>query len=147
MAGDLNLVKLCVGVESVSHLADFQNRRAAGLIAAGQEPVPRHVTRMWPRREGELLAGGSLYWVIKGLILARQEILRLDEVIGEDGIRRCGLILNPQIVLTEAFQRRPFQGWRYLEKAGAPKDTGLYRDGQEELPRELQAGLAALGVL
>lgn len=147
MSGELHLVKLCVGVESVSHLADFQRRRAEGQRAEGLPEMQRHVTRMWPKRAAELLDGGSLYWVIKGHMLARQGILRLDEVIGEDGIRRCGIVLDPQIVLTEAFKKRPFQGWRYLQKADAPKDTGLFQIGQEELPSALQAELAALGVL
>ena len=147
MRGDLNLVKLCVGVEKVSDLAQWQVIRMDEARANGAEPVPRHVTRMWPRRQDELLNGGSLYWVFKGMILARQEITRLDEVIGEDGIRRCGIILNPQLVLTEAHARRPFQGWRYLTGADAPKDTGNYVDGQVELPSALQAELAALGVL
>lgn len=147
MSGELNLVKLCVGVEKVSQLAEFQIIRADEARARGDEPVPRHVTRMWPRREEELLDGGSLFWVFKGMILARQEITRLDEVIGADGIRRCGIILNPQLVLTETHPRRPFQGWRYLTKADAPKDTGMYQEGQVELPSALQAELAALGVL
>ena len=147
MSSELNLVKLCVGVEKVSDLASWQAIRAEDARMRGEDPTPRHVTRMWPRRDEELLDGGSLYWVFKGLILARQTITRLDEVIGEDGIRRCGIILNPQLVLTEAFQRRPFQGWRYLQKTDAPKDVGMYSEGQEELPGAMQAELAALGVL
>lgn len=145
--GELNLVKLCVGVEKVSDLARWQAIRVEEAVARGADPRPRHVTRMWPRRSDELLDGGSLYWIFKGMILARQTILRLDEVIGEDGIRRCGIILDKQLVLTEAFARRPFQGWRYLAKADAPKDTGPYSEGQVELPPALQAELAALGVL
>ncbi len=102
MAKHVNLVKLCVGAEKVEDLTAWQNMRMGetGL------PAPRHVTRMWPKREAELLAGGSLYWVFKGLILARQRILRLDEVIGQDGIRRCGLVLDHQVVLTESTPRR-----------------------------------------
>lgn len=147
MSGELNLVKLCVGVEKVSELAEWREMRTANARAMGMDYVPHHITRMWPRREEELLDGGSLYWVFKGLILARQRILRLDEVIGEDGIRRCCLIFDPQLVLTEAHKRRPFQGWRYLTKADAPKDIGLYREDEEEIPGALRAELSSLGIL
>jgi len=147
MSGELNLVKLCVGAEKVSDLVSWRDAREAEARANGIEYVPNHITRMWPRRADELLDGGSLYWVFKGLILARQQIVRMDEVIGEDGIRRCALIFNPQLVLTEAHRRRPFQGWRYLTKADAPKDIGLYREDQEEIPGALRAELSALGVL
>jgi len=147
MSGELNLVKLCVGAEKVSDLVRWRETRAAEARANGIEYTPNHVTRMWPRREAELLDGGSLYWVFKGLILARQRIVRLDEVIGEDGIRRCALIFDPDLMLTEAHRRRPFQGWRYLTKADAPKDIGLYREDQEEIPGALRAELSALGVL
>ncbi len=147
MSGELNLIKLCVGVSKVSELAHWQLVRTEDARSRGQAFEPRHVTRMWPKRADELLDGGSLYWVFKGLVLARQEIMRLDEVIGEDGIRRCGIVFNPQLVLTEAHKKRPFQGWRYLKKADAPKDIGLYREDEEELPGALRAELSALGVL
>jgi len=147
MNATLHLVKLCVGIGAVAELAAYQQRRAEIQTAAGQEILQRHVTRMWPRRDSELLAGGSLYWVIKGHILARQTIQRLDEVIGEDGIRRCGIVLDPQIVLTSALPRRPFQGWRYLADPDAPADCGIYDADQPEMPHALQAGLAALGVI
>ena len=138
----LHLVKLSVGSESVATKAAWQAEHMAK--AGGQ---PRHVTRMWPRRQTELLDGGSIYWVIKGNILARQEIIRLDEVIGKDGIRRCGIVLNPQLMQTVPQPRRPFQGWRYLSAEDAPRDTSPHKDGAEELPIELQSQLAALGVL
>jgi hypothetical protein len=147
MSGELNLVKLCVGVEKVSDLARWRETRAAEARANGVDYTAHHITRMWPRREAELLDGGSLYWVFKGLILARQRIVRMDEVIGEDGIRRCSLIFAPELMLTEAYRRRAFQGWRYLTKADAPKDIGLYRDDQVEIPGTLRAELSALGVL
>ncbi len=147
MSGDLHLIKLCVGVEKVSELADWRQIRADEASARGEMFEPSHTTRMRPKREAELLDGGSLYWVFKGLILARQTIRRMDEVIGADGIRRCRLIFDPQIVLTEAHRKRPFQGWRYLKKADAPKDIGLYREDEEEIPGNLRAELSALGVL
>ncbi len=147
MSGELNLVKLCVGVDKVSELAQWRDVRAAGARAIGVEYEPHHTTRMWPRRAEELLDGGSLYWVFKGLILARQRIVRMDEAIGEDGIRRCRLVFDPELVLTEAHKKRPFQGWRYLTKADAPKDIGLYREDEEEIPGALRAELSSLGVL
>ncbi|MGF1447583.1 MAG: DUF1489 family protein [Pikeienuella sp.] len=143
--GQLNLLKLCVGAETVEDLANWQKSRAAERRRQGARPCPIHVTRMWPRREGELLAGGSLYWVIKGLICVRQRLLALDAVTGADGTRRCALILDPELVRTQARPCRPFQGWRYLESGSAPAD--LCSDGQDgDLPAALEAELAVLGV-
>ena len=88
MTAPLNLVKLCVGEASIEDLAGWQARRMAERRAAGLDPRPRHVTRMWPRRAEEILGGGSLYWVIQGYVAVRQVIEAFDEVRGEDGIRR-----------------------------------------------------------
>jgi hypothetical protein len=134
----INLVKLCVGVDS---LADLTSR-----IDARQSTETQHITRMWPKRADELLNGGSLYWVIKGVILARQNIISLDERIGVDGIRRCGIIMDARLHRTEAAPRRPFQGWRYLNPADAPRDLALPRAGDDALPPEMLAELAAIGV-
>ncbi len=143
----LNLIKLCVGVETLAQLAAYRASQSAQALAEGREDISRHVTRMWPKRAEELLNGGSLYWVIKGTVLARQKILRLDEVIGSDGIRRCGIIMDPTLIRTRPQPRRAFQGWRYLAAEDAPGDIGPYRGGDEDLPDQLQTELAALGVL
>lgn len=143
MPKHVNLVKLCVGAEKVEDLTAWQTMRMgqSGL------PNPRHVTRMWPKRESELLAGGSLYWVFKGLILARQRILQLDEVIGQDGIRRCGLVLDHTVIRTESQPRRAFQGWRYLPADDAPRDLiGADTSDQNPLPAELASALADIGI-
>ena len=139
----VNLVKLCVGCSSVEDLADWQARRGAG----DPDWRPRHVTRMWPKREAELVAGGSLYWVIKGVILARQKVIRLDEVIGEDGIRRCGIVMEREINRTQPAPRRAFQGWRYLAPEDAPPDLPASRAGDDELPPDLSGKLAEIGIL
>jgi hypothetical protein len=102
---------------------------------------------MWPKRESEILAGGSIYWVIKGSIQARQRILRLDEVIGEDGVRRCAIVLDPELVKTQSTLKRPFQGWRYLKPEDAPMDLPRGRTDEEPLPTELASALAEIGVL
>nr|WP_255553727.1 DUF1489 domain-containing protein [Maritimibacter sp. DP1N21-5] len=137
------MVKLCVGAETVEDLTAWQKMRAGG----DPSYEPRHVTRMWPKREAEVLAGGSLYWVFKGLILARQPIVRFDEVIGEDGIRRCGLVLGREVVLTSPAPRRPFQGWRYLDPADAPRDLPRGRKSETPLPRDLEIALSEIGIL
>ncbi|MEL6549443.1 MAG: DUF1489 domain-containing protein [Pseudomonadota bacterium] len=136
----VNLVKLCVGADSIADLEAWQaERRARGL-------THRHVTRMWPKREAEILEGGSLYWVIKGVILCRQRVIRLDEVIGQDGTRRCGIVLDPEIVRTTPAQRRPFQGWRYLSAEDAPADLRS-SEAREQLPPSLELALSEIGVL
>lgn len=137
----LHLLKLCVGAEGPEDLAGWQAGRPdrwGGVI---------HVTRMRPRREAELLAGGSLYWVMKGAIVCRQKLISLQEVIGDDGIRRCAIVMNREVIRTRPSPRRPFQGWRYLEPADAPADEGPLGVDAEDLPEELRRALAEIGVL
>ena len=139
----LHLIKLSVGTTSVDSLTDWQSDPRA----QGPDGLPRHVTRMWPKREAELLQGGSIYWVIQGLIQCRQPIERLDEVIGTDGIRRCAIVLRPDLVRTATAPKRPFQGWRYLQPADAPPDLAANRQSEDALPSDLSAALAEIGVL
>ena len=147
MGAKLHLMKLSVGTESVDGLAAWQAGLAERNRAAGIGPYPTHVTRMWPRREAEILDGGSIYWVIKGVVLCRQRIERFDERFGADGIRRCALVLDPRLYRTTAQPRRAFQGWRYLDPENAPADRGPYRPGAEDLPDAMAAELSAFGVL
>ncbi len=138
-----HLIKLSVGTESVKTLAAWQSGRAAQTA----DRLPCHITRMWPKREAELLNGGSIYWVFKGLIQCRQRVLRLDEVTGHDGTRHCALVLDPEIHRVATSPRRPFQGWRYLDPQDAPPDLSAAREDDDELPPELAGALAEIGVL
>jgi hypothetical protein len=140
---NVHLVKLCVGAESVEDLIEWQNNRKS----RGPKGERRHVTRMWPKREAELLDGGSLYWVFKGLILCRQRLLRMDEVIRHDGVRMCALILDDEIVRTQARPKRPFQGWRYLKPADAPRDLKAGATPEPILPADLNRALSDMGVI
>lgn len=139
----VNLIKLSVGTETVEDLAAWQ----ATKRAQAPDGLPRHVTRMWPKREAEILNGGSIYWVIKGVIQCRQRINRLDEYIGADGIRRCAIVLEREIIRTQSSLKRPFQGWRYLPVADAPPDLPAGRENEDTLPVELNQALAEIGVL
>ncbi|MGC8203597.1 DUF1489 family protein [Aliiroseovarius sp. PTFE2010] len=135
----INLVKLCVGANSVEDLAAW--------IAASGGRERAHTTRMRPKKEAQLLNGGSLYWVIKGVIQARQRVLRLDEVIGPDGIRRCNIVLDANLIRTENAARRPFQGWRYLLPEDSPRDLPKARASDSDLPPEMAQALAEIGLV
>ncbi len=142
-SGSLNLIKLCVGCDSVEQLRQWQSER----IRSGAFANPEHVTRMRPRREAELLEGGSLYWVIKGFVLARQRIIDLESRESPDGITRCAIIFDCEIVRTIAVPKRPFQGWRYLRSQDAPLDLSLQGFAEHELPPKLEAALNEVGVI
>lgn len=140
----LHLIKLCVGVESVEDLEASRDRRVAARAARGEPAVSRHVTRMTPKRQDEVLDGGSLYWVIKGAIQCRQRIVSLDEVFDADGTRRCAIVMDPEIVRTAPSPKRPFQGWRYLKASDAPMDLTVATGGME-LPDDLRRKLIEIG--
>jgi hypothetical protein len=137
----VHILKLCVGAVSVEDLIDW-HRSHPSPFPTGER---RHVTRMWPKREAEVVDGGSLYWVIRGAILCRQQIVRMDRV-EKNGLPHCGLILDPAVIRTEPAPRRPFQGWRYLDPKDAPRDLARPRRGDDPLPPGMAEALAEFGV-
>jgi len=138
----LNLIKLSVGIETVQHLAAVQGRRRAD----NGENKLWHQTRQKPTRGDELLDGGSIYWVIKGVLQVRQLIVGLETFRDTEGVRRCRIMLDPTLALTDHRRRRAFQGWRYLAAADAPGDLG---DSGEngDMPPEMVSELRSLGLL
>ena len=133
----LNLIKLCVGCDTVDELLGWwRESHAEG------EPW-RLRTRQTPRRGAELVDGGSVYRVFKGFILCRQRILAVDTV-GQGAVSRCEVTLDPNVVLTDPTPRRAFQGWRYLEDKDAPRDLKAALGG-EAVPMELARQLRELG--
>ena len=142
----LHLIKLCVGADSIEDLREWVSQRSLTAMAAGLEPHSVHTTRMVPKRMEELLDGGSLYWVIKGQVQARQKLLDIRSFTGGDGITRCDLVLGPEVIETSPAPKRPFQGWRYLKDEEAPRDL----DGSglaDDMPSDLRRELAELGLL
>jgi hypothetical protein len=141
----INIVKLCVGAASIDDLVNWQERQARMRTGLGIDPRPVCDTRMTPKRGAEVTAGGSLYWVIKGVILVRQTIEDIVTFDDEAGRSRCELVLNPTLVRTAPQKRKAFQGWRYFEHKDAPADLTIATGG-EALPDGLRAELIELGV-
>lgn len=144
----LHLIKLCVGAESLRDLEEWIAERLAVKRAAGQPAEQTHRTRMVPKRIAELLDGGSLYWVIKGQVAARQTILDIRPFTDDDGIGRCNIVLEPELVPVMPRPHRPFQGWRYLLDHEKPVDlTGRAGAAIAEMPEMLRRELRELGLL
>jgi hypothetical protein len=132
----LHLVKLCVGAATPEDLAAWRASRRA----AGHRPIVH--TRQTPKRADDVLDGGSLYWVFKGVILIRQPVLAI-ETIGEGAQRRCEILLDEAMIPTAPHPRRAFQGWRYLEPKDAPADFGEAASG--DFPTDLARRLREAG--
>jgi hypothetical protein len=143
----LHLIKLCVGADS---LDDLRQWVAARIVEARRRGAPlrhAHVTRMTPKRTAEILDGGSLYWVIKGQIAARQRMVGLEPFMDADGIGRCKLLLDAKVVAVAPRPMRAFQGWRYYEAKSAPPDIDETQPGFADMPEALRRELAGLGLL
>lgn len=143
----VHLIKLCVGADSVEDLIAWRKRAFAKARKRGDKPEHAHVTRMVPRRREEIIAGGSLYWVIKGMIQARQRVVDIRPFKDEDGIGRCRLVFDPKIVRTRPQPRRAFQGWRYLKPEDAPPDLAGSDMDIGNMPPRMRTELAELGLI
>jgi hypothetical protein len=142
----LHLIKLCVGAESIEDLEDWIAKRIAERKKRGERQLALHVTRMAPKRGAELLDGGSLYWVIRGQVAARQALEDIETFVDGEGIGRCRLWMEPRVTPVLPRPYRPFQGWRYLAPADAPPDL-RGRGDVAEMPEELRRELTGLGLL
>ncbi len=139
----IHLIKLSVGPESLADLEKWQVQRLKEKHARRQTPELIHITRQTPKRAEELLNGGSIYWVIKSMIVARQRLLELRPLEIE-GVPHCGLVYDKEMIRVIPRPHRPFQGWRYLDPKSAPRDM---EKGEEELSDEMREQLAAAGLL
>jgi len=144
----LHLLKLCVGAESIADLEHWIAQRRCNAEALGQSYEQSHTTRMVPKKADDLLAGGSLYWVIKGRVACRQRLMAIRPFTDEAGIGRCDLVMEPVVVPVAGGPCRPFQGWRYLAAKDAPQDLGAgLAEGAAAMPEEMRRELATLGLL
>jgi hypothetical protein len=143
------MIKLSVGSESVESLREWQEEILAKKRKKRQKPELFHWTRMMPKKKAEVLDGGSIYWVIKGFIRARQRILDLDQRIDDEGQPYCAIVLDPPLIPTALRSFRAFQGWRYFDPADVPPDAGKRGAGKsrEQPSEEMLADLKNLGLL
>lgn len=144
----LHLIKMAVGIESLDHLAAVQKQRRATLKAERGKPILIHKTRNYPKRAEEILAGGSMYWIVKGFVRARQRVVGLERTQDAEGKPRCEIVLDPKLVRVSPMAHKPMQGWRYLEERDAPKDlTGKGGDPTADMPPDMLAELRKLGLI
>ena len=143
----LHLIKLCVGCDSVQDLEGWIKQKLKDKRKRREQPEHIHRTRMVPKRAAELTDGGSLYWVIRGEIMCRQRIRDVRAFRDKDGVGRCGLVLDPKVVLVAPRPYRPFQGWRYLAAADAPRDLDKAAPGAAAMPEKLRRELRELGLM
>lgn len=136
----LHVTKLAVGVRDPDHLRELQadRLREHGRLF--------HRTRNFPRRSEEIVAGGSMYWVIAGTTIVRQPIVDIVEDRRADGTPCTSFIFDPELVPLVGRPTRAFQGWRYLEPDDAPADLPSMGAilGVDSLPATLRRELRVL---
>jgi hypothetical protein len=144
----LHLIKLAVGCDSVKELREWIAERMKVARKKGLPQRHIHITRMTPKRVEEILDGGSLYWVIRGEIAAREKIVGIEPFRDRDGIGRCRLLMQPKVIAVSPRPMRPFQGWRYLTEDAAPPDlTRTSATGLAAMPEPMRRELRELGLI
>ncbi len=141
----IHLIKLSVGPEKLSDLTDWQAQRLREQKRARQPQELMHITRSMPKRADEVLDGGSIYWVVKGWICARQQLIELRPVL-RDGVPHCGLVYDKEMIRVAPRPKKAFQGWRYFEPKDAPPDLAK-GTADDDMPDEMRRELTALGLL
>lgn len=138
------MIKLVVGIDSLQDYARFMESYLVDYEGGQVNPVH---TRHKPKRDAELVREGSIYRVIKNVIVCRQEIIGFEQFEHPVKGNMWAVMCDPEIIATVPTAKRPFQGWRYLESDAAPKDIGVYDANQEQPPEEMGDDLAAAGLL
>src|SRR5260370_25924674 len=143
----VDLIKCGVGWEWGKELEGWVAERMQTAKKKGLPLHHIHITRMTPKRIDEILAGGSLYWVIRGEIAAREKIIAVEPFRDRDGIGRCRLVMQPKVIAVMPRPIRPFQGWRYFAANNAPLDLKSAGTGFAARPEPLRRDLRDLGLL
>ena len=135
----LHLTKVAYGAQTLEEVRGWFRGRGDTL---------KLTTRFLPKRHAELVpvegsGGGSLFWILKHLLIARSPILRFEQA--ESG--RHHIVLAARLIEVRPQPCRAHQGWRYLDEKNAPADLGGEGDEGDVLPGELVSELAKLGLV
>jgi hypothetical protein len=132
----LNLTKIAFGAESPAHLRE----RLEAYVAQGEV---RLTTRYLPKRHEEM-AGGSLYWIVKHMLIGRSPLIGFMD----NGEGRTWIRIQPVLIPVRSTPKRAHQGWRYLEAKDAPRDLGSGEaDARDEMPPKLLGELMRMGLV
>ncbi|UMM64402.1 hypothetical protein DM15PD_14160 [Aristophania vespae] len=136
------MIKLAVGSSSIEELQEW-------VLQQRYKQYSFVRTRTMPKRAEEILAGGSIYRVIDGLILCRQPIKAFEPYTREDGNQGTLILVTQEVIPVQARPMRPFQGWRYFKAEDAPPDLdgSDYNNGINQLTPEFRRHLTELGLL
>ncbi len=140
----LHLTKCAVGCDSLEALRSGEKRWI--MTREDGKRAYRHRTRYLPKRALEIEDGGSLYWIIKSQLVARQAVLGF-EMMTEGAASFTLIHLNPDIIPLLPLPRKFHQGWRYMEAEDAPADLADSGKGAEAMPPALLQELRALGLM
>jgi hypothetical protein len=132
---DLHISKVAVGCGTLDALRErVEARREGDRVAI--------VTRYRPKRS-DALTGGSLYWIVRHRLVARQAIVGFDE---RESDRRTLILLSAALIPVEMMTKRAHQGWRYLAGADAPPDLAG-ASGLAAMPERIAGELARLALI
>ena len=137
----LHLMKMAAGVREYPQLE-------ASMRSRGNPVAVR--TRNMPKRVDEIVPGGSMFWVFRGAVMARQPIVGIEAGSYGDGSKCAVILLEPELFRVVPMPKPAFQGWRYVEPAAAPADVGaagVAASGIEGLPDAMRRELAMLGLI
>jgi len=142
----MHLIKLSVGSTSVVSMRESIARRCHEDAELG--PIVEHHTRNMPKQRDAILDGGSIYWIVKGHIIARSAILDLrQDVNPETGRKFCRICMSPDLVAVVPTKRRGFQGWRYFKDGDQPADLNDLGVEEADIPIEMASELRDLGLI
>jgi hypothetical protein len=147
MTAKLHMMKLAPGVQDRDMMQAWVDQERSYCLSQGLGDTLFLGTKNVPKRAEELLQGGSIYWVWKSQVQARQVIRDITSKEDGNGKTYCLIELDPELIDVSPAPRRPFQGWRYAEVGSVPPDLGGRSEELEGMPEEMKAELARIGIL
>jgi hypothetical protein len=142
-----NFLRTGVGVDSIHHLHDIQS--SYRHIVHQKQDCAFLTTRRTPTRVNDLINGGSVYWIIKRQICARQIIVDIQTLKDEEDKNYCVILMDKKLILTQPLNHRHIQGWRYLPPEKAPTDIGTFDPSiiEDDMDPDMAKDLAEAGLL